>query len=150
MSISLKFYDSYHFGKLRLQLCPLPIAMRLQEHSKTGAGCDSAALPGKTPLSGRLGMRVKGGNPALVLAALVVLVSFSRSFSGLTGRKAIFLRVAGGFRKKKLRLLLCETLLDNQQSFNSLLTGGSALCGFRLQTLPLRLPSVRWGFQNLP
>ena len=134
MNTSLMFY--YHFENLRLQPCSLPIPTRLQEHPKPGAGCDRATPLGKSLLPGRLGMTVNGGISIMVLAALVVSASFSRSFSGLIGRKTIFLGVPGGFRKEKLHLPPCGPAPDIRLSYNLLLTGSSVLCGSQPRTLP--------------
>ena len=136
MNIGLKFYDIYHFGKRRLHPCPVLIATRLHEHPKPGAGCDRAVLLGKTLLPGRLGMRVKGGISILVLAALVVLASFSRSLRVSQDGKLFSWECPGEVQKEKLRLLLCEPAPDIQQSCNSLLTGDSALCGFPTNPSP--------------
>ena len=138
----LKFY--YHFGNRRLQPCLLPIPTRLQEHPKPGAGCDRATPLGKAFLPGRLGVRVNGGISILVLTALVVPASFSRSFSGLTGRDLIFLGVTGWFRKEKLHLSPCGPAPDIRLSYNSLSTWGSVLCGSQPRTLPPR-PSAGRG-----
>ena len=91
--------------------------------SQAGTGCVRATPLGKSLLPGRLGMSVNGGISIMVLAALVVSASFSRSFSVLIGRKPCSGVCLEGFRKEKLQLPPCGPAPDIRLSYNLFLTG---------------------------